>query len=163
MCYNNGAKMADEVSVNYANSAGSANHAESADTATKADTATRATFDKDGRDISTYVRLVDVIDSALVVRYGDGSKTRRFLVFPKAYNDIGSTILAASTVLFAGGNSGAYGEVVAGSNLNRPYNLDTDGGGFVGDPPSCPGTWVRVSSYSYYNDGKYIGLFRRIA
>ena len=40
MCYNNGAKMADEVSVNYANSAGSANTANSA---TNANYASRST------------------------------------------------------------------------------------------------------------------------
>ena len=51
MCYNNGAKMADEVSVNYANSAGSANTANSA---------TKATQDSDGNRISaTYVKKTD--------------------------------------------------------------------------------------------------------
>lgn len=51
MCYNNGAKMADEVSVNYANSAGSANTANSA---------TKATQDSDGNRINTtYVKKTD--------------------------------------------------------------------------------------------------------
>ena len=122
-----------------------ANSAAKADTATNANyannagyasEATKATFDKNGNILQS---------------------------LPRNYNDVGSTILAASTVRFAGGSSGTYGEVVAGSNLNRPYNLDQDGGGFCGDAPSCPGTWVRVSSFSYDYNGKYIGLFRRIA
>lgn len=79
-----------------------------------------------------------------------------------SYNSVGSTIVAGSTVIYAGG-AGGYGDVVAGSNLNRPYNFDQDGGGFEGNAPVCPGTWIRVSGITSRYNGKYIGTWRRIA
>lgn len=118
MCYNNGAKMADEVSVNYANSAGYASEA------------------------------------------GIANSVRNLL--GQNYNDVGSTIVAGSTIPYAGG-AGGYGDVVAGSNLNRPYNFDQDGGGFEGNAPICPGTWIRVSGITSRYNGEYIGTWRRIA
>ena len=154
MCYNNGAKMADEVSVNYANNAGYASEA------------TKATFDKDGKDISSYIRDVAITngsDDVPILKVGYSGRDVYYAihpVFPKSYNSVGSTILVASTTDYAGGR-GRYGETVEGSALDRPYGLDDDGGQFNGSTPTCYGTWVRVSGWS--GNGRTIGLWRRIA
>ena len=140
MCYNNGAKMADEVSVNYANSAGSANTANSATTATYATNANYASYASEA---------------------GIANSVRNLL--GQKYYDIGSTILCV-LVHDPAHDKLEYGAIVSGSAISEGYGPDTDGGQGHGDVSAAKiGTWVKCSGWSYDNSGQYISLLRRIA